>query len=90
VRRDWCALSRDVGHRCLAEILSGKEQEDIVEAVHELLRGVRDRVMQGTVELEKFVITKQLTKNPEEYRDAKTQAHVQVRCLTHAIGGRCL
>lgn len=84
VRRDWCQLSRDIGQACLKEILSGRDQEDIVEAVHELLRTVHQSVSQGRVELHQFVITKQLTKNPEDYPDAKNQAHVQVvSCTPH-------
>ena len=78
VRRDWCLLSREVGQKCLQEVLSGREQEDIVEVVHELLRTVAQQVNAGTVQSGKYVITKQLTKQPEDYPDAKTQAHVQV------------
>jgi DNA polymerase alpha subunit A len=78
VRRDWCALSRDVGKRCLEEILSGKEQDEIVEVIHELLRDVAESINGGKVELSKFLVSKQLTKRPEEYPDAKAQAHVQV------------
>lgn len=78
VRRDWCLLSREVGQKCLQEVLSGREQEDIVEVVHELLRTVEKQVHAGIVHSTKFVITKQLTKQPEDYPDAKTQAHVQV------------
>ena len=80
VRRDWCQLSRDVGKRCLEDILSGKEQDEIVEAVHERLRGVAARITAGEVPLNDFLVSKQLTKRPEEYPDAKAQAHVQVRC----------
>ena len=36
---------------------------------------------EGLVPLEKFVITKTLTKPPEDYPDAKNQPHVQVRCI---------
>lgn len=83
VRRDWCPLSRDIGQACLKEILSGRDQEDIVEVVHDLLRTVHEQVSQGRVELKQFIITKQLAKNPEDYPDAKSQAHVQVRSLSH-------
>jgi DNA polymerase alpha subunit A len=77
VRRDWCQLSRDIGSRCLQIILSGMEQDEIVEAVHDILRTEAANVSGGKVELGKFVVTKQLTKRPEEYPDAKAQAHVQ-------------
>jgi len=29
VRRDWCQLSKDIGLRCLNQILSGKETEEV-------------------------------------------------------------
>lgn len=32
----------------------------------------------GQIELDKYVITKSLTKQPEDYPDAKNQPHVQV------------
>lgn len=78
VRRDWCQLSRDVGQFCLEQILSGRDVEDVTEAVHEHLRTVREQVNAGQVGLDKFVVTKQLTKRIEDYPDAKSQAHVQV------------
>ena len=33
----------------------------------------------GEIALEKYVITKSLTKTPEDYPDAKNQPHVQVK-----------
>lgn len=30
VRRDWCALSKNVGTKVLDEILSGKDREKII------------------------------------------------------------
>jgi hypothetical protein len=39
------------------------------------------------VGLDKFVITKQLTKRPEEYPDAKSQPHVQVALRRRESGG---
>jgi DNA polymerase alpha subunit A len=79
VRRDWCQLCREVGSRCLQVILSGMEQHEIVESVHDILRTEAANISAGKVELSKFVVTKQLTKRPEDYPDAKAQAHVQVR-----------
>lgn len=32
----------------------------------------------GQIELDKYIITKSLTKQPEDYPDAKNQPHVQV------------
>lgn len=44
------------------------------------LRNVRQRLAEGSILLDKFIITKQLTKQPEAYPDARAQPHVQV-CL---------
>ena len=42
----------------------------------------------GLVPMNKYVITKQLTKRPEDYPDAKNQAHVQVAMRRKAAGKR--
>jgi DNA polymerase alpha subunit A len=60
----------------------------VVEAVHEKLRGVAAALSGGLLPLSSFVITKQLTKRPEDYPDAKGQPHVQVmegdfECSSH-------
>ena len=39
---------------------------------------MRASLAAGALTLDKFVITKQLTKQPEQYPDAKNQPHVQV------------
>ena len=65
VRRDWCNLSRDVGNYVLNQILTRESREDLVSACHEFLTQVAADVRNGKVPLEKFVINKGLTKNPE-------------------------
>lgn len=92
VRRDWCVLSRNVGQQCLREILSGRDGDDIAAAVHDILRDVAARLAEGRIELKDFVITKQLTKRPEEYPDAGGQAHVQVTSMSvrcPGVGDNC-
>lgn len=42
----------------------------------------------GAVPLGKFIITKQLTKKPEDYPDAKGQPHVMVAMRRKAAGKR--
>ena len=42
----------------------------------------------GSVPLGKFIITKQLTKRPEDYPDAKGQPHVMVAARRKAAGKR--
>ena len=41
VRRDWCALSKDVGNYVLGHILSGQPREEVVHAIHLHLQEVR-------------------------------------------------
>ncbi|KAI3935397.1 hypothetical protein MKW92_023760 [Papaver armeniacum] len=78
VRRDWSLLSKDIGKDCLSHILSGRSCEDVVESIHSSLMKVQEEMRNKRVELEKYIITKTLTKPPEAYPDAKNQPHVQV------------
>ncbi|KAJ6288671.1 hypothetical protein OIU76_024620 [Salix suchowensis] len=78
VRRDWSLLSKELGDFCLAQILSGGSCEDVVESIHNSLMKVQEDMRNGQVALEKYVITKTLTKPPEAYPDAKNQPHVLV------------
>ncbi|GMY11780.1 DNA polymerase alpha catalytic subunit [Fagus crenata] len=78
VRRDWSLLSKELGDFCLSQILSGGSCEDVVEAIHNSLMKVQEDMRRGQVSLEKYIITKTLTKPPEAYPDAKNQPHVQV------------
>ncbi|KAH0840804.1 hypothetical protein HID58_092303 [Brassica napus] len=52
--------------------------EDVVEAIHNELVKIKEEMRNGQVSLEKYVITKALTKPPEAYPDSKSQPHVQV------------
>ncbi|GER47322.1 DNA polymerase [Striga asiatica] len=78
VRRDWSLLSKELGDFCLSQILSGGSCEDVVEVIHNYLMKVQEEMRNGQVPLEKYVITKTLTKPLEEYRDARNQPHVEV------------
>ncbi|XP_060192416.1 DNA polymerase alpha catalytic subunit isoform X1 [Lycium barbarum] len=78
VRRDWSLLSKELGDFCLSQILSGGSCEDVVESIHNALMKVQEEMRNGQIELEKYVITKSLTKPPEAYPDAKSQPHVEV------------
>ena len=49
---------------------------------------VQEKVKAGLVPMNKYIITKQLTKRPEDYPDAKNQAHVQVALRRRAAGKR--
>ena len=76
VRRDWCPLSKEVSSYVLDRLLGGRSREDSVENIHTYLRGVGEKIQDQV--WEGFVMTKQLTKMPHEYSDAKSQPHVQV------------
>ncbi|KAI8907620.1 DNA polymerase family B-domain-containing protein [Powellomyces hirtus] len=78
VRRDWCGLSQDVCGHILNQIFSGAPKEDVLDMIHAHLTTVGQEVRAGLVPIEKFVVNKGLTKNPEDYADKKSQPHVQV------------
>ncbi|PSS30744.1 DNA polymerase alpha catalytic subunit like [Actinidia chinensis var. chinensis] len=78
VRRDWSLLSKELGDDCLDQILSDRPSEDVVESIHSKLQKVQEDMRNGQVALEKYVITKTLTRPPEAYPDAKSQPHVEV------------
>ncbi|XP_072964180.1 DNA polymerase alpha catalytic subunit [Typha angustifolia] len=78
VRRDWSLLSKEIGDFCLSQILSGGTCEDVIESIHNSLMKVQEEMRNGEITLEKYIITKTLTKPPEDYPDGKNQPHVQV------------
>jgi DNA polymerase alpha subunit A len=78
VRRDWCGLSKDVGHFVLDHVLSGKDREGVVAAIHEELQKVAKNVRDGEIPLEKYTITKGLNKAPKDYADRKGMPHLYV------------
>lgn len=76
VRRDWCSLSKDAGEHIVRTILSGKSRDDIKSAIVAKLEEI-SKILKNEP-IEKFVITKGLNKNPNEYPDSHIQPHVQV------------
>jgi len=86
VRRDWCVLAKRVGDKILDFILSGEPVDDVVNNIHSFLRKTHDDIENNRLPLSEFVITKGLTKGPEEYSDAKAQPHVQVALKMKAQG----
>ncbi|VDP80606.1 unnamed protein product [Echinostoma caproni] len=78
VRRDWSALAVAVGKRCVAALLSGDPKDVVLDRIHADLTETAERVRSGQLPISDFVITKMLTKAPEEYADSKSLPHVQV------------
>lgn len=78
VRRDWCIQSKDTGHYVLDQILSQSDRETVINNIHDHLEDLAKKMRNGEIPLEKFVITKGLSKHPNDYPDAKSQPHVHV------------
>jgi len=78
VRRDWCIQSKDTGRFVTEQILSGQDSEVVVENILCHLEELAKKMRAGELALDKYVITKGLSKHPNEYPDAKSQPHVQV------------
>ncbi|XP_043791060.1 DNA polymerase alpha catalytic subunit isoform X1 [Apis laboriosa] len=87
VRRDWCQLACDTGKKILDHLLSNQPCEDRIEQIFMILHDVAQNVRENQISLSSLVITKQLSKNPNEYPDTK-QAHVQVALRLNKEGGR--
>ncbi|XP_028966378.1 DNA polymerase alpha catalytic subunit [Galendromus occidentalis] len=91
VRRDWSELARKTGRFVVDTLLKGElSADDAVDAVHDHLREVGKKVNDNALPFEDYVITKQLTKNVEDYPDAKNQSHVLVAKRFNARGAKKL
>jgi len=84
VRRDWCELSKQVGIYILDIILSGKSKDDMTTQILDFLKDVGERLAKepgkdaDAYDYSVFEITKQITKNIEDYGDARNLPHVRV------------
>ncbi|KAH8271225.1 hypothetical protein KR018_001622, partial [Drosophila ironensis] len=78
VRRDWSQLAVMVGKAVLDEVLAEKPLEEKLDAVHAQLEKIKGQINEGAVPLPLFVITKQLTRAPQEYANSASLPHVQV------------
>jgi len=78
VRRDWCVQSKETGRYVTEQIISGQDSETVVSNIYNHLEYVATRMRNGELDLEKYTITKGLSKHPKDYPDAKSQPHVQV------------
>lgn len=78
VRRDWCVQSKDTGRYVTEQILSGQDSELVIQNIFTHLEELAKKMRNNELPLEKYIITKGLSKHPNEYPDAKAQPHVQV------------
>lgn len=72
----------------LSQILSDMPPDDRIEAIHAHLMKLREDLEGGRVPIQLLAITKQLTKNPEDYADKKNQPHVLVAERLNTRGGK--
>lgn len=78
VRRDWCIQSKESGEYVLDQILSGEDREETLSKIHNHLEDIAKKMRNNELPLDKYVITKGLSKHPDQYPDGKSQPHVQV------------
>ncbi|XP_034937343.1 DNA polymerase alpha catalytic subunit [Chelonus insularis] len=87
VRRDWCQLACEQGRVILDQIFLDCTEEEKLVKIADLLQSIAKKVRQNLLPLQSFIITKQLSKNPNEYPDKK-QPHVTVALRLNKSGGR--
>ncbi|XP_026726379.1 DNA polymerase alpha catalytic subunit [Trichoplusia ni] len=88
VRRDWSQLAAEAGKFILSQILSEQSADERLESIQSHLNKLKDDLMNGKMPLSMLTITKQLTKNPNEYADKNVQPHVQVALRLNSKNSR--
>lgn len=78
VRRDWCGLSKRVGNFVLDQIMSGKPKEEIQMALNDFLSDIGQKLKNNQINISEYIITKQLTKLPQDYQKFDSLPHVIV------------
>ena len=79
VRRDWCVMSKRIGGDILDQLLNpARTKEETLIWLQEYLQTVGRNMCNGNFDLSEYVITKGITKMPDDYPDAKNQPHVLV------------
>ena len=74
----------------LEQILGDLSADDRIARIQQHLEGIRDGFQNGTIDIALLEIAKQLTKNPENYPDAKNLSHVLVALRANSRGGKKL
>lgn len=79
VRRDWCPLSKKLGDVVLDILFHPKiDPETAPSMVLDELKKASQKVRDGQIPIEDFVITKALNRHPKDYADHKGQPHLAV------------
>lgn len=55
-RREYCALSKEVSSKLLNEVLSGEDQEIVLNRVHDYLHNLTTKMKELTIPVQKYVI----------------------------------
>uniref|UniRef100_A0A6G1SDH0 DNA polymerase n=1 Tax=Aceria tosichella TaxID=561515 RepID=A0A6G1SDH0_9ACAR len=85
VRRDRAVIAKEAGERILSMIMeSGKEICQTVQDIHAYLKELSEQVKKNELPISKYLISKQLNKNPDEYRDTKGIGHVTIALRLNA------
>ncbi|EYC39595.1 hypothetical protein Y032_0650g1135 [Ancylostoma ceylanicum] len=86
VRRDWSQLAKEAGNAVVDLILDPKlSRDELVAEIHESLQKLRARLDKG-MDTKLFEISKQLTRNPKDYHDLKSQPHAAVAMRLNETG----
>ncbi|RAK99131.1 DNA-directed DNA polymerase alpha catalytic subunit POL1 [Aspergillus ibericus CBS 121593] len=85
-RREYCSLSKEVSQKLLNEVLSGEDQEIVLNRVHDYLRELAEKMREFSVPVQKYVIYTKLSKRPEEYPNKESMPPVQVALRELARG----
>lgn len=80
VRHDWCDLSHEASEHFLTQIFQGSSNnvDDAVGNVLSYLSDLASKVNNNQTSLSKYVITRALTKRPQDYPDGIALPHVVV------------
>lgn len=85
-RREYCALSKEVSQKLLNELLSGEDQELVLNRVHDYLRDLASSMREFKIPIQKYVIYTKLSKRPDEYPNKETMPPAQVALREIARG----
>ncbi|KAL4705659.1 hypothetical protein ACJJTC_011221 [Scirpophaga incertulas] len=88
VRRDWSQLAAEAGKFILTQILSEQTPDERLESIQTHLNKLKEDLLNNKIPLSLLTITKQLTKNPNEYADMNLQPHVIVALRLNAKNSR--
>jgi DNA polymerase alpha subunit A len=78
VRRDWAPIAATTARSVLNEIMTDQTIDDKIYKIVKILADTAEELREGRVLVKDLLITKQLAKNPEEYKARQGLYHVEV------------